>query len=157
MAYLKYRVAGTTFYPDGQAVLAAWTERYQRRTTEDPDIPVRLQAEPDNPYDPEAVSVWIMPPGGGEWTKAGHLPAGKKRPPEGASIRVAVLWIHPDHPDRPGLEIRASWAADPKPKEDKVDIPEASARHKQGTGCGLLPAGIAAAIGLTFLIRRATR
>lgn len=39
-----------------------------------PDQPIRLEFEPDNPYDDKAIKVWLNDPNGGEAAFVGYVP-----------------------------------------------------------------------------------
>lgn len=69
MSYKIIRVAGTTFpAPDGTDRQAVLAELYGRA-----NIPVRLQSEPDNKFDKNAIGVIVTMPDGTE-AHAGYIP-----------------------------------------------------------------------------------
>ena len=69
-----------------------------------------LNRQPDNPHDPNAVAVLIPASDVGH---VGHLPralAARLAPEIDAGqpwgCEVEQVWMHPEHPDRPGITVR---------------------------------------------------
>lgn len=134
MPYMN--VVGESHYPDGQALMCQIDDRGETRQGADglyTACEVELRAEPDNPYDSNAVAVYIRSlQQGGEWIKAGYLPKDRNSTPQGNLY--GQIRRHPDNPDNPGLRITWSGA-----KQTGPPMPEIRTR----TGClSVLPMAI---------------
>lgn len=93
-------VVGMTFYPSyPDTILDGYPDF--------PDTTPELRREQDNEYDENAVAVHIGA------AKVGHLPR-KVAETVGPDLDKGVVWqvssaivkVHPDNPDQPGLELR---------------------------------------------------
>lgn len=108
------RVAGVSFvdgYPDN---ITALNDAAVAATLRGECLPALLVRNPDNPYDAKAIEVHA-PTGGG---MIGHLPrhvAARMAPRidggETIAAEITAVVIHPDHPDRPGIDV-ACWRVD---------------------------------------------
>lgn len=107
-APIRFRVAGVTFHPNYPANLHQLREPAEHAWTTGEGLPVILIRDPHNPHDPNAIQIHTPTAG-----MVGHMPrhlatrcaphmdAGQRF--AGEVIRIAV---DPDHPDKPGIEIR---------------------------------------------------
>lgn len=121
-------VVGVSFvdgYPENLHSLAQAVNQGRVYTEPDSDMrevadrlsgeytPVVLVRNPDNPFDANAIEVHVPIVG-----MVGHVP---KRVAAGLAPEldageawlagVVGIWIHPDHPERPGLSIRLERVA----------------------------------------------
>jgi len=123
------KVVGLTFidgYPDNLHAIADMVLEAQKQTllrwaddgTGDVTVPVILIRNPDNEYDPSAIEVHV-PTLGRRASMIGHVPrdlAARLAPSldrgDAWHVTVAVVLVDPEHPDRPGIEIRLAKLAE---------------------------------------------
>lgn len=125
-SHFTAKVVGVSFtdgYPEnlsrlGEIADLRWLTspgEFGRQDREPEPLAAVLVREPDNPHDPNAVAIHIP---AAEIGHIGHLP-------RALAARLAVemdagtpwqceveqVWLHPDHPDRPGITV-ACWRVD---------------------------------------------
>lgn len=107
-------IVGVTFtagYPDVIHRLAALASQHMLTAGQMEPIPAVLVRNPGNPYDSNAIEVHV--PALGDQAMIGHLPGGVARrfapalDAGAARYRASITEarIHPDHPDRPGIDV----------------------------------------------------
>lgn len=103
------RVVGGTFTPDYPNSYYDLEEeiRWQEDNGKSAGAPLHLQHDPENPHDPNAISVWLG------LVMLGHVPAQKAKylaplMDAGQDWRAwaTKVAISDDNPDNPGLDIR---------------------------------------------------
>lgn len=109
------KVVGVSFvdaYPDNLHELDSLAGRHFIEGNDEP-IPAVLIRNPENPHDGNAIEVHV--PALGDGAMIGHLPrdlAARLAPwmdrGEEWQAGVSKVFINPDHPDRPGIDI-AVW------------------------------------------------
>ena len=105
------RVVGVTFAPGYPANLHALNEASIDAMLRGEGLVALLVRNPDNAYDANAIEVHV-PAGGG---MIGHLPrhVAERMAPridsgETLAAEITSVVIHPDHPERPGINV-ALW------------------------------------------------
>lgn len=129
----QVRVVGVTFTPDYPENLSRLKDAADLRFLLNPGqfgsadrrpepLPAVLIRRPDNQFDPNAVEVHVPEVG-----MIGHLPralAVRVAPEMDATTEWAAsvdeVWVHPDHPERPGITVNC-WRA-PRPVEDTAPL-----------------------------------
>jgi hypothetical protein len=130
MKRFRTKVVGVTFvdsYPQGlyrlkeiaeQRWLAGSGPKEDAKWGSIEPLPAVLIREPDNPHDANAIEVHI--PSLGRYGMIGHLPAvmAARLAPlmdEGTRYQAAitVVLIHPEHSERPGIEVVIDRVDDP--------------------------------------------